>query len=92
MYLNSPWAGCGTRSICKWSTAGFKSELSFFRTGCLTKSNDPSLLYYLPMVGGECIYIYIYMKSEKEKWERQTERRERERERERERGGVWYHL
>ena len=40
-------AGYDTRSIFKWSLTGFNSEFSFSLTSCLTKTEEPSLPYYL---------------------------------------------
>ena len=48
-------AGYDTRSIFKRSLTGFNSELSFSETSCLTKAEEPSLSYYLPIAGGEII-------------------------------------
>ena len=42
-------AGYDTRSIFKWSLTGLKSEFSFSKTSCLTKAEESSLSYYLPM-------------------------------------------
>ena len=42
-------AGCDTRTIFKWSTAGLNSEFSFSQTSYLTKPKEPSLSYYLPI-------------------------------------------
>ena len=44
-----------TRSIFKQSLTGLKSELSFSWTSCLTKAEEPSLPYYLPIAGGRII-------------------------------------
>ena len=41
-----------TRSIFKWSLTGLNSEFSFSLTSCLTKAEEPSLPYYLPIAGG----------------------------------------
>ena len=48
-------AGYDTRSIFKWSLTGFNSEFSFSETCCLTKAEEPSLSYYLPIAGGRII-------------------------------------
>ena len=48
-------AGCDTRSIFKRSLAGLNSEFSFSQTSCLTKAEEPSLPYYLPIAGGRII-------------------------------------
>ena len=51
----SALAGYDTRSIFKWSLTGFNSEFSFCQTNCLTKPEEPSLPYYLPIAGGRII-------------------------------------
>ena len=48
-------AGCDTRSIFKQSLTGLNSEFSFSLTSCLTKAEEPSLPYYLPIAGGRII-------------------------------------
>ena len=48
-------AGYGTRSIFKRSLTGLNSEISFSLTSCLTKAEEPSLSYYLPIAGGRII-------------------------------------
>ena len=48
-------AGCDTRSIFKQSFAGLNSEFSFSETSCLTKAEEPSPSYYLPIAGGRII-------------------------------------
>ena len=48
-------AGYDTRSIFKQSLTGLNSEYSFSLTSCLTKAEDPSLSYYLPIAGGRII-------------------------------------
>ena len=48
-------AGYDTRSIFKRSFTGLSSEFSFFETSCLTKAEEPSLPYYLPVAGGRII-------------------------------------
>ena len=48
-------AGYDTRSIFKRSLTGFNSEFSFSWTSCLTKAEEPSLSYYLPIAGGRII-------------------------------------
>ena len=48
-------AGYDTRSIFKRSLTGFNSEFSFSLTSCLTKAEEPSLSYYLPIAGGRII-------------------------------------
>ena len=42
-------AGYDTRSIFKRSLTGLNSEFSFSLTSCLTKVEEPSLSYYLPI-------------------------------------------
>ena len=56
-YLPNPSARAGydTRSIFKRSLTGFNSEFSFSLTSCLTKAEEPSLSYYLPIAGGRII-------------------------------------
>ena len=48
-------AGYDTRSIFKQSLTGLNSEFSFSWTSCLTKAEEPSLSYYLPVAGGRII-------------------------------------
>ena len=48
-------AGYDTRSIFKWSLTGLNSEFSFSLASCLTKAEEPSLSYYLPIAGGRII-------------------------------------
>ena len=48
-------AGYDTRSIFKRSLTGLNSEFSFSWTSCLTKVEEPSLSYYLPIAGGRII-------------------------------------
>ena len=45
-------AGYDTRLIFKWSLTGLNSEFSFFQTSRLTKAEEPSLPYYLPIAVG----------------------------------------
>ena len=58
-YLPNPSARAGydTRSIffLKRSLTGLNSEFSFSWTSCLTKAEEPSLPYYLPVAGGRII-------------------------------------
>ena len=56
-YLPNPSARAGydTRSIFKRSLTGLNSEFSFSYTSCLTKTEEPSLPYYLPIAGGRII-------------------------------------
>ena len=48
-------AGYDTRSIFRRSLTGLNSEFSFSYTSCLTKAEEPSLSYYLPIAGGRII-------------------------------------
>ena len=48
-------AGFDTRSIFKRILTGLNSEFSFSQTSCLTKAEDSSLPYYLPIAGGRII-------------------------------------
>ena len=48
-------AGYDTRSIFKRSLTGLNSEFFFSKTCCLTKAEEPSLSYYLPIAGGRII-------------------------------------
>ena len=43
------------RSLFKRSLTGLNSEFSFSQTSCLTKAEEPSLSYYLPIAGGRII-------------------------------------
>ena len=56
-YLPNPSARAGydTRSIFKRSLTGLSSEFSFSWNNCLTKAEEPSLSYYLPIAGGRII-------------------------------------
>ena len=47
--------GYDTRSILKRSLTGLNSEFSFSETSCLTKAEEPSLPYYLPIAGRRII-------------------------------------
>ena len=51
----SAQAGYDTRSIFKRSLAGLNSEFSFSETSYLTKAEELSLPYYLPIAGGRII-------------------------------------
>ena len=51
----SAWAGYDTRSIFKRSLTGLNLEFSFSYTSCLTKAEEPSLSYNLPIAGGRII-------------------------------------
>ena len=56
-YLPNPSARAGydTRSIFKRRLTDLNSEYSFSLTSCLTKAEEPSLSYYLPIAGGRII-------------------------------------
>ena len=56
-YLLNPSAQAGydTRSVFKRSLTGLNSEFSFSKTCCLTKAEEPSMSYYLPIAGGRII-------------------------------------
>ena len=56
-YLPNPStrAGYDTRSIFKRSLTGLNSEFSFSKTSYLTKAEELSLPYYLPIAGGRII-------------------------------------
>ena len=56
-YLPNPFARAGydTRLIFKRSLIGLNSEFSFSCTSCLTKAEEISLTYYLPLAGGRII-------------------------------------
>ena len=56
-YLPNPSARAGydTRSIFKRRLTGLNSEFSFSYTSCLTKAEEISLSYYLPIAGGRII-------------------------------------
>ena len=56
IFINpSAWAGYDTRSVFKRSLSGLNSDFSFPKTSCLTKAEEPSLPYYLPIAGGRII-------------------------------------
>ena len=46
-----------TRSVFKRSLTGLNSEFSFSKTSCLTKPEEHSLSYYLPIGGGIQCYV-----------------------------------
>ena len=52
---HSARAGYDTRSIFKQSLTGLNSEFSFSLTSSLTKAEEHSLSYYLPIAGGSLI-------------------------------------
>ena len=45
-------AGSDTRSIFKRGLTGLNSDFSFSESSCLTKADEPSPPYYLPIAGG----------------------------------------
>ena len=49
-----------TRSIFKRSLTGLNSEFSFSKTSCLTKAEELSLSYYLPIAGGRIIEFIAF--------------------------------
>ena len=56
LFINpSVRAGYDTRSISKRSLTGLNWEFSFSWTSCLTKAEELSLPYYLPIAGGRII-------------------------------------
>ena len=55
-------AGYDTRSIFKRSLTGFNSEFSFSWSSYLTKAEEPSLPYYLPIAGGRIIGIKPFLR------------------------------
>ena len=64
----SAWAGYNTRSIFKRSLTGLNSEFSFSETSCLTKAEEPSLPYYLPIAGGRIFWIHTFPKGISAMW------------------------
>ena len=48
---------CHNLSFLNQGTAGLNSDLSFSKTGCITKAKELSLPYYLLMTGREKIDI-----------------------------------
>ena len=61
-YLTNPstLAGCDTRSVFKRSLTGLNLEFSFSYTSCLTKAEEISLPYYLPIAGGRIIGFKLF--------------------------------
>ena len=47
LVVTQPLSGCNSRSIFKWITTGLNSVFFIF----LTRDREPSLHYYLPIVG-----------------------------------------
>ena len=56
----SALAGYDTKSIFKLSLRGFNSEFSFSQASCLTKAEEHSLPYYLPIAGGRIIGFILF--------------------------------
>ena len=54
-YLPTPPLGLDMTQMFKRSLTGLNSEFSFSSTSCLTKAEEPSLSYYLPIAGGRII-------------------------------------
>ena len=56
-YLPTPTLGQDMTQgqFFKESLTGLNSEFSFSKTSCLTKAEEPSLPYYLPIAGGRII-------------------------------------
>ena len=52
--------GYDTRSIFKQSLTGLNSEFSFSLGSCLTKAEETSLPYYLPIAGGRIIGFILF--------------------------------
>ena len=46
----------------KQNLAGLNSEFSFFKTGCHTKTKEPSLFYYLPLAGERIVGFKAFRK------------------------------
>ena len=44
----------------KRGLTGFNSEFSFFKTSCLSKAEELSLPYYLPITGGRINWIHTF--------------------------------
>ena len=69
----SAQAGYDTKSIFKRSLTGLNSEFSFSWASCLTKAEEPSLSYYLPIAGGR-IFRFIPSPRVLVQWEMQSVR------------------
>ena len=69
IYQTSPIrAVCGTRSISKRSKVTLNSEISFSKTGCLTKAKESSLPFYL-FIASVRIWVHAFpMKSSSVKY------------------------
>ena len=52
----------------KRSLTGLNSEFSFSLTSCLTKAEEPSLPYYLPIAGGRIFWIHTFPKGISAMW------------------------
>ena len=50
------------------SLTGLNSEFSFTQTSCLTKAEEPSLPYYLPIAGGGIIGFITFPKGISAMW------------------------
>ena len=63
-YLANPSdrVGYDTRSIFMRGLTGLNSEFSFSSTSCLTKAEEPSLPFYLPIVGGRIIGFIPFLR------------------------------
>ena len=61
-------AGYDIRSIFKRSLTGLNSEFSFSQINCLTKAEEPSLPYYLPIAGGRIIGFIPFPKGISAMW------------------------
>ena len=74
-YLPNPFARAGydTRSVFKRSLTGLNSEISFSKTRSLTKAEEPSLPYYIPIAGGR-IFGFIPFPRVLVLWEMQSVR------------------
>ena len=64
----SAQAGYDKTSIFKPSLTGLNSEFSFSKTYCLTKAEEHSLPYYLPIAGGRIFLIHTFPKGISAMW------------------------
>ena len=56
IYIYVPTPPLGDHvNFFKRCLTGLNSEFTFSKTSCLTKAEEPSLLYYLPIAGGRII-------------------------------------